>query len=323
MNDASTDAGSKRIGSGNASVQASSSQAAVTRLKRLAATASIAVALTLIAAKLGAWLATSSVSLLSTLIDSLLDLAASVVNFIAIHHAAQPADREHRFGHGKAEPIAGFAQAAFVSGSAGFLSIQAVERLIHPTSVSNEKIGIGVMVLSIVLTLALVVFQRSVVRRTGSVAIGADQLHYQSDLLVNASVIVALVLAWQFQWMIADPLFAIAIAGYILYSAREILVHSFDMLMDKELPDADRKRIVEIAEAHPGVINAHDLRTRLSGSRIFVQIHLELNGELRLWDAHEIADGVMKQIETAYPDAEVLIHEDPHGVREKRDAFEE
>ncbi len=297
--------------------------ASMARLKRLAATASVAVALTLIAAKLGAWLATSSVSLLSTLIDSLLDLAASAVNFIAIRTAAQPADREHRFGHGKAEPIAGFAQAAFVSGSAGFLLIQSVERLINPTPISNGMIGIGVMGLSIVLTLALVLFQRSVVRRTGSVAIGADQLHYQTDLLVNASVIVALLLAWQLNWTIADPLFAIAIAGYILFSARQILVSSFDMLMDKELPDADRRRIVEIAEAHPDVISAHDLRTRLSGSRVFIQIHLELPGEMRLRDAHDIADEVMKRIEAAFPDAEVLIHEDPHGVSEKRDVFGE
>jgi ferrous-iron efflux pump FieF len=323
VSEANTPAAGETFGAAASSNRAPLTPAAVDRLKRLAATASIAVALTLIAAKLGAWLATSSVSLLSTLIDSLLDLAASVVNFIAIRHAAQPADREHRFGHGKAEPIAGFAQAAFVSGSAGFLLIQSVERLINPTAVNNEIIGIGVMVLSIVMTLALVLFQRSVVRRTGSVAINADQLHYQSDLLVNASVIVALLLAWQFHWFLADPLFAIAIAGYILYSAREILVHSFDMLMDKELPDADRRRIVDIAEAQPGVISVHDLRTRLSGSRVFIQIHLELNGELRLWDAHTIAEGVMKQIEEAFPNAEVLIHEDPHGVREKRDTFEE
>lgn len=294
----------------------------VNRLKYWAASASVAVAGVLIAAKAGGWLATGAVSLLSTLIDSLLDLAASLLNLIAVRHAAQPADREHRFGHGKAESLAGLAQAAFVSGSAAFLLFQAGERLIHPQPVTNSTIGIAVMLLSIVLTLALVLFQRQVIRRTGSIAISADSLHYRSDLLVNLGVIAALLLSSQLGWHAADPILAIMVALYIIRSAFDILKSSFATLMDRELADRDRQRIREIATRHPGVISIHDLRTRSSGTQAFIQFHLELNGELTLKEAHEIADAVMADVERAFPNAEVLIHEDPYGVQEKRAVFE-
>jgi ferrous-iron efflux pump FieF len=293
----------------------------VHRLKKLAAAASVTVAASLIAAKAAAYFATGSVSLLSTLVDSLLDLAASLINLIAIRHAAQPADREHRFGHGKAEPLAGLGQAAFVAGSAVFLLVQAGERLIHPAPITNEAIGVAVMLLSIALTLALVVFQRWVILKTGSVAIGADALHYKSDLLVNAGVIAALLVSTQLGWGRADPLFAIAVALYILVSAWEIFNVSFNLLMDRELPEADRQRIKTIAEAHPSVICIHDLRTRSSGTQMFIQFHLELDGNLTLIDAHTIAEQVMREVEAAFPNAEVLIHEDPHGIPEPRASF--
>jgi ferrous-iron efflux pump FieF len=292
------------------------------RLKRLAAVAAVTVAGVLIAAKTGAWLATGSVSLLSTLIDSMLDLAASLVNLFAIRHALQPADREHRFGHGKAEPLAGLAQAAFVSGSAAFLLFESFQRLIHPVSIGNTSFGIAVMVVSIVLTLGLVAFQRFVVRRTGSVAISADSLHYSADLLVNASVVVALLLTVNLGWSAADPLFAIGIAFFILRGAWSIFQSSLNLLMDRELPEEERQRIREIATAHAGVISLHDLRTRSSGTKIFIQFHLEMDGSLTLLEAHEIADDVMDDIENAFPDAEVLIHEDPFGVKERRVRFE-
>jgi ferrous-iron efflux pump FieF len=293
----------------------------VHRLKKLAAAASVTVAASLIAAKAAAYFATGSVSLLSTLVDSLLDLAASLINLIAIRHAAQPPDREHRFGHGKAEPLAGLGQAAFVAGSAVFLLVQAGERLIHPAPITNEAIGVAVMLLSIALTLALVVFQRWVIRKTGSVAIGADALHYKSDLLVNAGVIAALLVSTQLGWGRADPLFAIAVALYILVSAWQIFNGSFNLLMDRELPEADRQRIKTIAEAHPSVICIHDLRTRSSGTQTFIQFHLELDGNLTLIDAHTIAEQVMREVEAAFPNAEVLIHEDPHGIPEPRASF--
>jgi ferrous-iron efflux pump FieF len=291
------------------------------RLKHWAALASVAVASVLILAKSGAWLATGAVSMLSTLIDSLLDLAASLVNLLAVRHAMQPADREHRFGHGKAESLAGLAQAAFVTGSAAFLLFEAGERLVHPVPIDKPMAGIAVMVFSIGLTLALVLFQRFVVRRTGSVAIGADSLHYRADLLVNASVIVALLLAMHLGWTAADPLFAIAIALYIILGAVEIFRQSFATLMDRELPQDDRRRIRDIATRHPDVISIHDLRTRSSGTQTFIQFHMELDGNLTLNEAHVIADTVMADVERAFPNAEVLIHEDPYGVDEKRAVF--
>ena len=210
------------------------------RLKKAAAIAAVSVAAILICAKAVAYFATGSVSLLSTLVDSLLDLAASMINLIAIRHAVQPADQEHRFGHGKAEPLAGLGQAAFIAGSAVFVLVQAGERLVQRQPLSNEAIGIGVMVLSIVLTLGLVLFQRTVVQRTGSLAIGADALHYRSDLLANLGVIGALLASTQLGWGLADPLFAIAVAIFILFSAWRIFSESFNLLMDRELPDEDR-----------------------------------------------------------------------------------
>ena len=292
------------------------------RPKIWAAVASVGVALTLTAAKAGAYFATGSVSLLSTLVDSLLDFAASLINLIAIVQAAVPADREHRFGHGKAEPLAGLGQAAFVAGSAVFVLVQAVDRLLHPAPLANEAIGIGVMLLSIIVTLGLVLYQRQVIRRTGSVAIGADALHYKSDLLVNLAVIAALVASGQLNWTLADPLLAAAVALYILWSAWGIFGSSINLLMDRELPERERARIRTIALAHPSVISIHDLRTRSSGTQTFIQFHLEMDANLTLIDAHVIADSVMHEVERAFPDAEVLIHEDPFGVKETRPSFE-
>lgn len=292
------------------------------RLKRLAASASVAVAAVLIAAKTGAWIVTGSVSLLSTLIDSLLDLAASVVNFIAVRQAMQPADREHRFGHGKAEPLAGLAQAAFVAGSAAFLMFEAAQRLANPVAVKNSDFGIAVMVFSIALTLGLVLFQRFVVKRTGSLAINADSLHYSADLLVNVSVIVALLLSVELGWSAADPVFAIVIALFIVHGAWGIFKSSLKLLMDTELPESERARIRAIAQSHPGVISVHDIRTRFTGTKTFIQFHLEMDGNLTLIDAHIIAETVMEEVERAFPNAEVLIHEDPYGIEERRAVFE-
>ncbi len=291
------------------------------RLKRTAALASVGVASVLILAKTVAWLLTGSVSLLSTLVDSVLDLAASAVNLLAIRQALQPADREHRFGHGKAEPLAGLAQAAFVLGSAGFLVFEAGARLVSPAVVERTGVGLAVMGLSIALTFALVMFQRFVVRRTGSVAVSADSLHYSADLLTNLSVVIALILVGEFGLALADPVVALGVAGYLLFGAWRILRQSYDLLMDRELPDSDRQRINEIVSAHAGVIDMHDLRTRSSGTRTFIQFHLEMDGAMTLIDAHTIADQVMKDVERAFPGAEVLIHEDPHGIKERRASF--
>jgi ferrous-iron efflux pump FieF len=291
------------------------------RLIRLAARASVAVAGLLIAAKLIAWTLTDSVGLLSTLIDSLLDIGASLLNLIAIRHALTPADEEHRFGHGKAEALAGLGQAAFVAGSAAFLLVQAGERLFRPRTLANIDVGIAVMVFSIIVTLALVMFQKYVARRTSSLAIGADSLHYETDVLANAGVIVSLILVIQFGWVAADPLVAIAIVAYIFWGAWSIGARSLHILMDRELPDVDRDKIRAIAKSDPAVRGVHDLKTRSSGSHVFIQLHLELDGDMTLHDVHVISENVMKRIMAEYPNAEVIVHEDPEGVVEHRAVY--
>ncbi len=287
------------------------------RLMRLASYASVSVASILIAMKLAAWLATGSLAMLGSLVDSILDVLASLINLVAIRHALTPADEEHRFGHGKAEALAGLGQSAFIAGSAVFLLFQASARVFQPVAVSRSTIGVAVMVLAIAMTLVLVLFQRHVVKRTGSLAIGADSLHYKSDLLMNAGVIVALALVEFLGWQRADPLFAMAIALYIMYGAWQIASISYQQLMDREMSDEVRTRIREIATRHPAVRDMHDLRTRTSGTYSFIQLHLELDGQMTLYDAHAIADEVERNINAVFPGAEVIIHQDPAGLEEE------
>jgi ferrous-iron efflux pump FieF len=291
------------------------------RLMRRATYASVTVAAVLIAAKAAAWLLTGSVSVLSSLLDSLLDIAASLVNLIAIRTALTPPDREHRFGHGKAEPLAGLGQSAFVAGSAALLAVEAIQRIFHPTPIENSNIGIAVMALSIVVTLVLLRYQRRVIARTRSLAISADELHYRSDLILNGAVIASLVLSGAFGVHLTDPLFGAAIALWIVYSAWRIASVSLTQLMDHEIPEADRQRIREIAMAHGEVESVHDLRTRAAGQTSFVQIHLEMAPEMSLMRAHTVADEVEASILAAYPYAEVMIHQDPAGVPEVRRVF--
>ena len=283
-------------------------------LVRSASYISVAVALFLIVIKLGAYIATHSVALLASLIDSLLDVAASFINLIAIRHALTPADDEHRFGHGKAEPLAGLAQSAFIAGSALFLILEASERLFNPREIDHGMVGIIVMVISTVLTIALVRFQHYVVAKTGSIAINADSLHYFGDVLANLSIILALVLSVYFGWYIADPLFAFAVAGYVLYSAWKIVEVSLDQLMDRELPDETRSKIIEIALSHSEVCNLHELRTRTSGHTTFIQMHLEMDPNITLEKAHQISDEVEAELYKDFPNSEVIIHEDPEGM---------
>ncbi len=291
------------------------------RLMRGATYASVTTATVLIVVKFGAWLMTGSVAVLSTLVDSLLDVLASLVNLFAVRHALQPADAEHRFGHGKAEPLASLAQAAFISGSAFFLLVEVGDRLIHPQLVVNTAVGIAVMVFSIVMTAVLVGFQRYVIRKTGSVAISADSLHYVGDVLVNAGVFLALVLDRVLGWKVADPLIGAVVAVYILFCAWQIARKALSLLMDRELPDKDRERIHRIALSHPEVRGMHDLRTRSSGPHSFIQLHLEMDPALSLTRAHEISDQVEAKIRAAFEHAEVIIHQDPEGVAEDRAVF--
>jgi len=290
------------------------------RLMRLATYASVAVACTLIAAKSGALFVTGSAVILASLIDSLLDGAASLLNLVAVRHSLQPADSKHRFGHGKAEALAGLGQAAFIGGSAVFLGFESVQRLIVPHPVEQSEIGIAVTLFALALTIVLVAFQRYVSRVSGSIAISADALHYASDVLLNLGVIAGLVLSGRFGVPVADPAIALLIAGWIAYSAVRIFQASYDQIMDRELPDADRNRVREIALSHAGVHAIHDVRSRLSGSTPFIQLHIEMQPDLTLHQAHIISDQVEAKVKAAFPGAEVIIHQDPAGL-EKNPAF--
>jgi ferrous-iron efflux pump FieF len=234
-----------------------------------------------------------------------------------VRHALQPADTKHRFGHGKAESLAGLAQAAFIAGSAFFLLLEGFNRLLHPQPLEVVGVGIWVMGFSIIATSGLIYLQAHVVKKTGSSAIRADSLHYKTDLLVNASVIAALLLT-AYGWSGFDPVFAIVISLYILHSAWEIGHESAQALMDHELPDEDRQRITSIALQHPQTRGVHDLRTRKSGTTAFIQLHLELDDELSLVLAHAISDEVEARIRAAYPSAEIIIHEDPASIMEPK-----
>ncbi len=290
---------------------------AAQRLRRRATYAALAVAAVLIAAKLVVWISTGSVALLSSLVDSLVDALASLVNFFAVRHAVVPADREHRFGHGKAEPLAALGQSAFLVGSAVLLMMEAVRRLVSPVPVESALAGIAVMLFSIVVTIGLVTYQRHVVRLTGSLAIGADELHYRGDLILNGGVIATLILGSVYRVPILDPLFGAGVALWIVYSATKIARLSLTQLMDRELPDAERARVRAIAESHPEVTAVHDIRTRIAGPTTFIQLHLEMDGAINLLRAHEISDAVEMDLRRAFPHAEIMIHEDPAGIEER------
>ncbi len=283
-------------------------------LMRRAAIASLLVSVFLVAIKCFAYFASDSVSVLASLADSALDLFTSTLNLVAIRSALTPADAEHRFGHGKAEPLAGLAQGAFIAGSATFLIVQSVTRFIDREPVQQEKMALVIMCVSIVFAIALVLYQRRVVAQTGSIAIGADNVHYLGDIATNAGVIVALVLVWKLGWQMADPIIALFVAGVLLWSAWGVFRQSYDQLMDRELPDEDRDRIADIVMHHPEVRSFHDLRTRAAGVNTFIQCHIELDPAMSLTRSHQVSDEVEREVCAAFPHAEVIIHQDPEGA---------
>lgn len=289
------------------------------RLMRRAAVAAVACGVFLVAVKIVAYFVTGSVAMLASLADSALDIIGSSVNLLAVRHALQPADAEHRFGHGKAEPMAGLAQGAFIAGSALFLVIEAVGRLLAPQPVENGAVGLIVMVVSIAAAFALVMLQKFVVKRTGSVAIDADRLHYMADILINAGVIAALVLSTVFALPLADPIIGLMLAGVLAAGAWRVLRSSSDQLMDREFPEDQRAAIKTLVRKHTEVKALHDLRTRRAGLTTFIQIHLELDPDLTLMRAHAVSDEVEADLQAAFPNAEIIIHEDPAGLESVED----
>jgi len=283
------------------------------RLVKSAALAATALASILLLIKIIAWYHTGSVSLLAALVDSLVDIAASLTNLLVVRCSLQPADEEHTFGHGKAESLAALAQSMFISGSALFLFLTGFQHLYSPETLRDPGIGIVVTVVALFSTLLLVTYQRWVVRKTRSQAVRADMLHYQSDVMMNGAILIALALSW-YGFQRADALFALGIGVYILYSALRMGNEAVQSLLDRALPDEERQAIIGVVSSWPGVKGAHDLRTRQSGPTRFIQLHLEMDDGLPLMQAHILAEQVEQALLHRFPGADILIHQDPCSV---------
>lgn len=281
------------------------------RLVKAATYGSSGVAVLLIGIKMWAYWVTGSLSLQASLIDSCLDGVASLINMFAVHHALQPADDNHRFGHGKAESLAALGQSLLIAASAFWLLWEVYHRVLQPIPIENTAIGVWVMVASIFLTLFLVGFQRYVILKTRSQAIGADALHYETDILVNGSVILALMIEYYGIVTWIDELLGACIGAYILYSAWGIIRDSVNTLMDHECSDEIRQKILGLLENHPEILGYHDLRTRQSGSRVLIQVHIELDGSMLLRDAHRIAEDLEVALMHTIPNSEIIVHQDP------------
>ena len=277
---------------------------------RRATTASIVIAATLIAIKAAGWFMTDSVSLLSSMIDSMLDVGTSVINFMAVRSAWRPADHDHRFGHGKAEPLAGLFQSAFMIGAAILVLAEAGSRLAEPQPIRFSVEGVWIMSISLVMTVGLVLLQRKAVRMSGSLAVDADSMHYTSDILSNLAVIVALVAGFSgLNW--ADPAIGGMVALFLLYSAVKVGRNSVSVLMDQELPESDSQRIIELTMKNASVIGIHRLRTRSSGVHRFAEIELIMDGGMLMRESHTICHQVMDSIRAEYPDLDITIHPEP------------
>ena len=287
------------------------------RLTFRAAMASIAMAVTLIVLKSWAAYETDSTAMLGSLADSGLDLVASLVVLLGVRIAAQPADHEHRFGHGKAEALASLVQVILISISAIFIGVRAVQRLLNGTGTADAELGIGVSLLAMVLTVVLIGYQRHVVRRTGSLAIGTDRLHYSSDLLLNGSVIVALALDQYARLTGADAVFGLLIALWLLWGAWRASSEALNQLMDREWPDELRERFLATAKEYPELAGLHDLRTRSSGTHYFAQFHVWVPADWTVQEAHDRLDAVEEELQQRFPGTEILIHVDPEGQTDR------
>ena len=282
-------------------------------LVRRAAMFAIAVACFLILLKAFVWWKTGSITMLAAMTDSVLDLFASLVSMFVLKFALQPADENHVFGHGKVESLAAIAQSAFISGSAIFILLQGFHKLTNPQLIEDSHLGILVSIISIIVTAALVIYQKKVVKLTQSPAIQADSLHYQTDLLMNVAILIAMVLNL-FGLIYADAIFAILIALYIAFNALKMLWEAVNILLDIALPAEEIDQIVMMATKHPNIIGVHDILTRRSGAVRFIQMHLELADHLTLLEAHDIADSLEQKILAAFPMSEVIIHQEPTSV---------
>lgn len=291
-------------------------------LVRSASIASLLVASTLIVLKYYGWVTTTSVSLLGSLADSLIDFLASVFVFVAISYSMLPADAKHRFGYGKSEGLAAFVQSLLIGISGIYVCFEAIKRLLNPSQINQPSTAIWIILVSIVLTLALVMYQKYVVKKSKSIAIESDRYHYLTDTYINLSVLFSIAITGWTRFVFIDALVGLLISGVILYTSVTLLKKSFKILLDQEIQSDDRDRIREIALDHPKVLGFHDLRTRDTGRKYIIQFHLELDPNMSLLESHEITDEVTDNVLKLYPDSELIIHTDPLGIDEERDPFE-
>ena len=291
-------------------------------LVRSASIASLLVASTLIVLKYYGWVTTNSVSLLGSLADSLIDFLASVFVFVAISYSILPADAKHRFGYGKSEGLAAFVQSLLIGISGIYVCFEAIKRLLNPSQINQPSIAIWIILVSIVLTLTLVMYQKYVVKKSKSIAIESDRYHYLTDTYINLSVLFSIAITGWTRFVFIDALVGLLISGVILYTSVTLLKKSFKILLDQEIQSDDRDRIREIALDHPKVLGFHDLRTRDTGREYIIQFHLELDPNMSLLESHEITDEVTDNVLKLYPDSELIIHTDPLGIDEERDPFE-
>ncbi len=286
----------------------------------LAATsAAISVALILIVAKVIAWSLSGSAAILGSLADSSLDLVGSVLAFAGVKWASEPADEEHRFGHNKAEAMAGLAQVILISASALYVLKESIQSLLAPVPLAAEGVALGVMSLSLILSVGLIAFQTFAMRKSGSLAVEGDRAHYIGDVVANGGTLLAVFLAVKFQWLAADAIAGLAAAVFLATSAWSIGRRVIPQLMDEELSAEERQHIIRIVTEDPEVLGFHALRTRMAGHRVYIQLHLEMNPELKLRDAHTIAERVEAQLLGVFPGADIILHQDPHGEDDAHD----
>jgi ferrous-iron efflux pump FieF len=290
------------------------------RLTQIASQVSVAVAFILTCAKIYAVYTTQSLSILSSLFDSSMDMVASLGNLIAITMANKPANDKFQFGYGKLEAVSALIQSILIIVSLLFLITEAIQRFFQPEPMINQTgIGISVMGLSILLTIGLTIFQNYVIKRTHSIAIKADALHYKTDLAVNIVVMISLFLSPYY--MHIDSFASLGISLYVIWSTRHIIKESLSVLLDQEINTYDKEKIIEILNKHPNVLGFHNFRTRTSGKRIFIEAHIEMDPKLTLVEAHTIAHELKDAVESIYPHAEMIVHQDPIGhdtLSEKR-----
>src|ERR1017187_9347857 len=288
-------------------------------LRRVSSAIVLGAAVVLIVAKLWGWMATDSVALLTSVADAVVDALAATVTFFGVRFAQRPADSMHRFGHGKGEALAAFTQAVLLGSTALVLGAESLWRMIYPQPLTAINFGLWIAVGGCAISSLLAAMQTWVVRRTGSTAIAADRTHYLMDAVLNGAVLAALALTRATGWERADPTFALVIAGFMISGARRVAVTASHQLLDHELPQEQRERIKQVAVACSGVSGIHDLRTRDAGDRVFVEFHLEVDGDVSVNEGHDIVDAAECAIAALFPkETEVIGHLEPAGIADER-----